>query len=113
MSKFFRLALASLLLVSSGARALAQSDASSGRIVGTVKDPNGAAVPNASVTVTNEAKGITRTLTTNDEGGFVATALPSGEYTVSVTAQGFGPFTQTGYRVEVGSALDANITLQV
>ena len=113
MCKLLRFSLVAFLVLSISAIAMAQSQASSGQIVGTVKNPNGELVPGATVTITNKAKGITQTLVTNGDGGFSAVALPPGDYTLEVTAQGFGPFTQTGYKVEVGSSLDANITLQV
>src|SRR5438128_8908355 len=93
--------------------ALAQSQASTGQIVGTVKNPAGELVPGATVTVTNPATGLSRTTTTNDQGGFTAVNLPSGEYTIDVEAQGFGKFTQAGYQVAVGSALTADITLSI
>jgi hypothetical protein len=91
----------------------AQTAATSGEIVGTVRDPQGAAVANATVTVTNPENGQSQTFTTNEEGAFRAVNLQPGPYTVVVTASGFGVSTQTGYRVEVGSSLDAQITLQV
>jgi hypothetical protein len=93
--------------------ASAQSASTTGQIVGTVRDTNGAAVPNATVTVSDASKGLTQTYTTNDEGGFSATNLPPGDYTVTVNAQGFGTLTQSGYKVEVGSSLDAPLVLQV
>ena len=55
----------------------------------TVKDPNGAVIRNASVTVTNEARNIERTLTANEEGEYQFISLPPGQYTVSVQAAGF------------------------
>lgn len=114
MFKSLRLSLVSLLIVAfCTIGAMAQSQASTGQIVGTVKNPNGELVTGATVTVTNPATGLTRTTTTNDQGGFTAVNLPSGEYTVDVEAQGFGKFTQTGYKVEVGSALTADITLSI
>jgi len=114
MCKFLRFCLASLLLVAICAiGAMAQSQASTGQIVGTVKNPNGELVPGATVTVTNPANGLSRSVTTNDQGGFTAPNLPSGEYTLDVEASGFGKFTQAGYKVEVGSAITADITLSV
>jgi hypothetical protein len=95
------------------ASATAQSQASTGQIVGTVKNPNGELVPGATVTLTNPATGLSRAITTNDQGGFSAVNLPSGEYTIDVEASGFGRFTQTGYKVEVGSAITADINLSV
>ncbi len=93
--------------------AKAQAQAAGGQIAGTVKDPQGAAVANATVTVTNPANGFSQTFTTNDTGEFTATNIQSGDYTVEVTAAGFGKSTQTGYKVEVGSALTANVVLSV
>ncbi len=91
----------------------AQAQATGGQIVGTVKDPQGAAVANATVAVSNPATGFSQTFTTNENGEFTAINLQSGDYTVEVTASGFGKSTQTGYHVEVGSALTANIALSV
>ena len=114
MSKSLRLCFATLLVVAFCAiGAMAQSQATSGQIVGTVKNPNGELVPGATVTVTNPATGLSRTVTTNDQGGFTAVNLPSGEYTIDVEAQGFGKFTQSGYKVEVGSAITADVTLSI
>src|SRR5205814_5310121 len=114
MCKFLRFCFTSLLILAICAlTTLAQSQASTGQIIGTVKNPNGELVPGATVTVTNPATGLSRTLTTNDQGEFSAVNLPSGEYTIDVEAQGFGKSTQTGYKVEVGSAITADVTLSV
>jgi hypothetical protein len=114
MSKFLRFCFASFVLVTLCALSvMAQSQASTGQIVGTVTNPAGELVPGATVTVTNPATGLTRTITTNDRGEFSAVNLPSGEYTIDVVAPGFGKFTQTGYKVEVGSAITADVALTV
>src|SRR5260370_36676065 len=114
MSKSLRLCFVTLLIVACCAiGAMAQSQASTGQIVGTVKNPNGELVPGATVTVTNPATGLSRSVTTNDQGGFTASNLSSGEYTIDGWAQGFGKFTQTGYRVGVGPAINADITLSI
>ena len=54
---------------------MAQDNAS---LTGSVKDSSGAAVPNASVVVTNNENGVTRQLTTNSDGEYLAGALPAG-----------------------------------
>jgi hypothetical protein len=113
MSKVVKLSFALFLMLSMSAIALAQSEATTGRITGSVKDSQGAAVPNASVTVSNPATGYSQTMTTDENGEFNAVQLKPGDYTVEVTATGFGKSTQTGYHVEVGSALTANIALGV
>jgi hypothetical protein len=58
-------------------------------IQGTVTDPSGAAVPNAKVTVTNQATGVSAQTTTSSGGTYTVGQLPPGNYTVTVEAQGF------------------------
>jgi hypothetical protein len=60
-----------------------------GTIRGTVSDEKGAAIPNASVQVTDLATNLSQNLTTNGEGDYEAPNLKSGNYKVSVTASGF------------------------
>ena len=60
-----------------------------GRISGTVTDPNKAVLPNAQVTVTNEATNFARTVNTDENGYYVVTNLPAGTYTVAVQLAGF------------------------
>jgi hypothetical protein len=55
-----------------------------GRISGTVKDPTGAAVPNAAVAVTNKATNLVRTATTDESGFYTVTNLPAGTYTIEL-----------------------------
>jgi hypothetical protein len=113
MSKFVKCFSLFALMLALAVVTFGQSEATSGRITGTVKDPQGAAVPNASVTVSNPANGFSQTVMTNDSGEFSAVQLKPGDYTVEVMAAGFGKATQTGYHVEVGSSLPATITLGV
>jgi len=58
-------------------------------IVGTVTDPTGAAVPNATVTITKTDTGQSRHFSSNNDGQYVAPALPIGSYTVQVESGGF------------------------
>ena len=67
--------------------ALAQSTA--GRILGTVSDQSGAAVPGATVTVTDTERGTSRTLTTDESGGYVAPDLRPGTYKIRAEMKGF------------------------
>jgi hypothetical protein len=60
-----------------------------GTIRGTVTDPNGGVIPNATVQITDKATGLSRDLTTNGEGNYEAAALKPGAYQVVVTASGF------------------------
>src|SRR3954467_4240921 len=61
-----------------------------GSLVGTVKDTNGAAVSGATVTVTDQAKNtVVRTVTTNDDGAFSVPNIPVSTYSVTVEAPNF------------------------
>jgi len=60
-----------------------------GEMSGTVTDSSGAVVPGASVTVSSESTGATRTVESGSGGEFVLTALPPGQYTVRVEKAGF------------------------
>lgn len=60
-----------------------------GSISGTVTDPTGGVIVNATVTITNEQTGDTRNVNTNEDGRFVFSALQPGAYTVKVEQQGF------------------------
>ncbi|HYG81520.1 MAG TPA: carboxypeptidase regulatory-like domain-containing protein, partial [Pyrinomonadaceae bacterium] len=61
----------------------------SGAIAGTVTDPNGAAVPGASVTATSTSDNTARTVLTDDDGRFLIGNLPAGHYTLKAEAPGF------------------------
>ncbi|MEP7077217.1 MAG: carboxypeptidase regulatory-like domain-containing protein [Acidobacteriota bacterium] len=88
--------------------AFGQGDA---RINGRVVDPNGAVVPGASVTVTNEATGQMRTTTANDDGTFTVAALKPSKYSVSVKASSFAAATKGGIDVLAGQPLDLEFKL--
>src|SRR5437879_1256910 len=78
-----------LLVVAVNSFALSQISTSSLR--GTAVDPNGAAVPGATVVIESSATEVVeRTLTTDTSGGYSAEGLPPGIYKVSVRKQGFG-----------------------
>jgi hypothetical protein len=68
-----------------------------GRISGTVTDASGAAVPGATVKVTNVGTDISRTAMTDPNGFYVVTNLPVGAYAVLVEKQGFKKSNKTGY----------------
>ncbi len=87
--------------------------AATGQIVGTVTDPSRAAMPQAEVTVSNEATGLARTVKTNDEGDYTVPLLPPGMYSVTVLAPGFKTQTSSNIHVQVGSTVTVNIKLQL
>ena len=91
----------------------AQTDANKGQIVGTVYDPNQAAVPGAAVRVKNIDTSFTRSVSSNDTGQYRAVLLDPGRYELSVEKSGFAPATLTGIVVSVGSSVAVDVNLQV
>jgi hypothetical protein len=89
---------------------LAQSDL--GTISGYVKDPSGAVVPNAKVTVSNKT-GIERQATTNASGFYVVTNLPPAFYTMTVEASGFQKYESTQNKLDPSAHLNVDAALQV
>ena len=83
-----------------------------GRISGTVTDSSGAVIPNASVTVRNNATNLERTAVTDGEGFYTVTNLPVGSYTVSVEQTGFKKSVQTDIVLAADTRLTVNITLE-
>lgn len=81
-----------------------------GSILGTVTDPQGAAVANAKVTVLDQRKGTTDSTTTNDSGNYSVTHLIPDVYTVRVESAGFKASEQKDVIVEADAA--ANVPLQ-
>lgn len=84
-----RLAVLCLCLALSTLSARAQSQATSGDIEGRVLDPNGAVIPNATVTAKNRDTGFERTVTTDEEGNYRLVLLTPGTYTVVAAATTF------------------------
>src|SRR5687767_14816609 len=84
-----------------------------GTISGTVKDPTGALVPEASVRVLNVLTGIAFNTRTNETGHFSAPALRVGDYELSVEKPGFKRAVQSGITLQVNQVLALDITLEV
>ena len=85
----------------------------SAALSGSVSDQSGARVPNATVTLTNPEKGITRAFKTNEEGNFSFALLPAGTYTLTVEAAGFRTFKVQAITLEVGQSASQPVTLTV
>jgi hypothetical protein len=91
--------------------AFAQSDTAA--ISGFVRDPSGAVVPNATVTIRNEATSVERRLTTNESGYYVAASLPPAFYTVTVEAPGFKRFEKTNNKLDPNISTTVDVAMQV
>ncbi|MBS1856569.1 MAG: carboxypeptidase regulatory-like domain-containing protein [Acidobacteria bacterium] len=101
--------LALTLLLITGL-AFAQSDL--GSISGFVRDPSGAVVPNAKVTVKNPT-GLERQTTTNESGYYTVTNIPPAFYTVNVEASGFKRYESSQNKLDPSAALSLDVALTV
>jgi hypothetical protein len=101
--------LASLLLLS----CCGWAQEVTGSIVGTVLDPNGAAVAGATITAKDLDRGTVLTTTTNDEGAFNISAVPVGRYEVKAAAKGFTSAADPAFRLTLNQTARLNFQLRV
>ena len=85
----------------------------SGDLVGTVKDPSGAVIPNATVTVTNEGTGVAVSTSAGAAGEFRAANLLPGNYDLVVNSTGFQPYTLRRLTIELNKTSTVNVTLSI
>src|SRR6478735_5444894 len=104
---FSILALSFILTVG---QLFAQSTTTGG-INGTVTDPQGGAVPSASIVVTNTATNSAVTVTADDNGSYRVTNLQPGIYKIETTVTGFAPALADNIVVEVGRSTSVDIPL--
>jgi Carboxypeptidase regulatory-like domain len=106
--RFAGVAILFLALVSSG---FAQEVTAT--IVGTVSDTSGAVISNANVIVTNTDTNVVKNYKTDNQGRYVATLLPIGRYSVTVEAQGFQKFVQSGILLNVSDRVTVSPKMTV
>ncbi len=105
------IALASLAMMIAGATAaFAQASSSTAELRGQVTDANGAAIPNAKLTLTDVVKGASRAATSDGEGNYVFLGLLPGSYDLKVEAQGFAA---SATRLELTVGQQANIPIKL
>src|SRR5215510_5659408 len=85
----------------------------SGTIQGTVTDPTGAVIPQATINARNVATGVETSRNTNAAGLYVLSPLAPGEYTVKVAAVGFQTVTREHIVVEALATIGLNIEMKV
>ncbi len=82
-------------------------------ITGVVSDPSGAAIVGATVTAKDADRGFEYTTETNASGVYVFPRIPGGTYELSVEAQGFRKYVQTGLTLEVNQRARVDVSLQI
>ena len=103
-------AVAIILLVSAVSL---HAQTTNGSIQGSVTDPNGAAIPGASVTARNLDTGLTQKTTTTEAGIYSLPNLPPGRYAITVEAPDLKKYSQEGVTVATGTAVSLDISMQL
>jgi len=93
--------------------ASSQTQITTGTIQGTVTDANGAIMPGANVEIKNLDTNLSKTLSTDEGGRFVALALPPGKYSVTVSKTGFATAVAERLDLTVGQALNLPVAMKV
>lgn len=84
-----------------------------GSISGKVSDATGALIPSAKITATQTKTGETSSTQSNDQGFYVFPSLPPAEYSVTVTADSFKKYTESGVVLQADQSASVNIQLQI
>ncbi len=108
-----KVSLLAIVMIAGVVGVFAQAQASTADLRGIVTDPTGAIVPGATVTARNAATGITRTVTTNDEGTYQIFALPPGDYEISAEAATFKRTVISPVTLTVGQSAELTVKLEV
>src|SRR6266478_4166 len=107
------LALGCLLLLALSCANPLQAQVTTASLRGTVMDDQGAAVADATVTITNIGTAYSRTMRSGSDGSYSFQDLPLGTYRIHAEHAGFKAATQTGIELHVADSLVINITLRV
>jgi len=102
-----------ILALAATSAAAAWAQVSAGTIIGTVEDASGAVVPNAEITINQNATGDSRVTRTNGSGSFNVPFLPPGVYAVTAKAGGFKAKLLSGITLQVDQTANLRITLEV
>ena len=84
-----------------------------GSVSGTVRDQSGAVIANAKVVVRDLDRSVERTLESDEDGFYAFAFLPVGKYELEIHSAGFRPYSRTGLVIDIGSALQVDVTLDV
>ena len=102
MRKLLRQGAAIALCVFMGMYAAVAQSTNSGDIRGTVTDQSGALIPNATVTVLDNDKGVSKTYHSNKDGLYDTGPLVTGNYRITFEKEGFAPFVRSSVNLQVG-----------
>jgi len=111
---FYRtLAILIGLLTAALHSAPAQLAVTTATLAGTVTDPSGALIPQATATLTSPEQGISRTFTTDSSGHYSFGQLPASTYSLAIRAKGFKEYTQNGIALDAGRSATQDVQLSL
>ncbi len=106
-----KIALALVLILLAAALLVAQT--SFGTITGVLKDPSGATVPGATITVTNDNTGLSRKVNTGANGNYFVPSLLPGPYTITAELEGFKKAVSAANKLNVNQTCRVDMTLEI
>ena len=106
------LLLLAVISVSSATFSLGQASGTTG-VGGSVKDAQGAIVAGATVTLSNAAKGFSRTVISNESGLYNFAAISPDTYTITVEKTGFKKYIQNDVRAAIDTQVEISVSLEV
>lgn len=112
MRNMFRISLISILIAGLAVVGFSQSQAINGQIEGVVTDSNGATVPNAMIVATNTGTGTSRSVKSDENGGYRIPLLPLGAYRVTFEAPNFKKLVRDGITLSTGQVATIDVQLQ-
>jgi hypothetical protein len=104
--------LAAALALAALTHAVSAAD-TSGKILGTVKDPTGNLIPHAEAILTNKATGVKQTTRADDQGAFAFPVVAVGAYDLVVVTDNFQPFKKSNIAIDLGSAVQLEVRLEL
>jgi hypothetical protein len=113
VKNFIRYALAALVMLLAFAGGPVEAQTSQGQITGTITDSTGAVIPAATVVITEINTQTVRTVTTDNNGFYVATNLPIGQYTVAAAKASYGGEKRSGITVSADAHITTDFQLKV
>jgi hypothetical protein len=109
--RFVVVLLVVFLSLSNASRSISQTV--TGRVLGTIRDQQGAVIPNASVSAKNVGTGAERSAVANSSGEFTIDSVPAGSYEVTATSPGFQTELRSGVTMTVGATLRIDFSMTV
>ena len=112
MKKLLIIFFSCLCLFAATTTIFAQASSSTAELRGNVTDTTGAAIPNATVTLTDATRGTTRTAVTNENGEYIFLVVPPSDYDLKIEAAG-GNFAANSQRITLTIGQQANVPVQL